>query len=629
MLAAFIKNSYLVLAMRILFAVYKVWYNSNWKNERRGIMSLDGIAMRALSHSLELTLRNGRIDKISQPNATSITMNIRANGANYKLYSTINPQSARVSLTSKQFNSPLTPPQFCMVLRKHIQGAIIENIQQIEWERMIAFSLRGRNEIGETTTFTLLFETMGKNSNIMLLDDHKTILDAIKRVGANTNNYRQFQPGIPYQMPPAQNKVALEDLTEANLTEQLIACGIHKTVSRALLSTVAGFGPQTVTEILVRANIPPDTRIEYLGEIDYAQIFKQCQMLLTINEARSWEPTLVYQDSEIIAFAPFKLVQYNTFRQEYCENMTDLLESYYEIRERQEIFHQKQTSLERIVRHEKERCEKKLQLQLDKIDELEYADSYRIKGELITTNLYRIKQGPLAEVENFYKEGMPLETIEMNPSKTPNENAQAFFKKYNKAKISAEKASIQAEKTTDELNYLSTIEDSIAQAQNDEDLVDIRLELEESGYAKHRPQSKNKKVKYVPSPTHLYIDGYHIYIGKNNHQNDYVTLKLGRNADLWFHTKDIHGAHVIVKSQRSYDGFSPEIIQKAAMLAAWFSKARFSAKVPVDYTLRKNVHKPSGAKPGMVIYTDQQTFYSTPDEHSIADLLTNTEVPNE
>ena len=592
-------------------------------------MSLDGIAMRALSHNLEETLRNGRIDKISQPNATSITMNIRANGSNYKLYSTINPQSARVSLTSKQFNSPLTPPQFCMVLRKHIQGAIIEDIKQVNWERMIAFSLRGRNEIGESTTFTLLFETMGKNSNIMLLDENKIILDAIKRVGANTNNYRQFQPGIPYQMPPAQNKIPLEKLTEATLTERLIESGLQKTINRALLNSIAGFGPQTTTEVLVRANISPDTRVEFLGEIDYNQIFKQCRALLSTSESRTWEPTLVYQESNIFAFAPFKLTQYNTFLQKSCNNMTDLLESFYEIRERQEIFQQKQTSLERIVRHEKERCEKKLQLQLDKIDELEFADSYRIKGELITTNLYRIKQGPIAEVENFYKEGMPLEKIEMNPSKTPNENAQAFFKKYNKAKISAEKASIQAEKTTNELNYLITIEDSIAQAQNDEDLVDIRLELEESGYAKRRVQAKNKKTKYTPTPIHLYIDGYHVYIGKNNHQNDYVTLKIGRNADLWFHTKDIHGAHVIIKSQRSYDGFSPEIIQKAAMLAAWFSKARFSAKVPVDYTLRKNVHKPSGAKPGMVIYTDQQTYYSTPDEQYVASLLELTEVPEE
>lgn len=592
-------------------------------------MSLDGIAMRALSHSLEDALDGGRIDKISQPNATSIVMTIRAKGKNQKLYATINPQSARVSLTKGQFESPLTPPQFCMVLRKHIQSAVIEKIYQMDWERMIAFDLRGRNEIGEVTTFTMIFETMGKNSNIILLDNEGTILDAIKRVGANTNTVRQFQPGIPFVMPPAQNKTPLEALTEDTLSTAFLNLGLQKTVSKALLQTVAGLGPQTVTELLVRANIAPDTRVEYLGEIDYAKLYRACLDLLETAERRSWTPTLVFDDKELFAFAPFALKQFSSFRQEERDDMMDLLEDFYAIREAQEIFGQKRTSLERIVRHEKERCEKKLTLQLEKIDELEFADDYRIKGELITANLYRIKQGPTAEVENFYKEGAPTEIIEMNPSRTPNENAQAFFKKYNKAKISAEKAALQAEKTSAELDYLSTIEDSLEQAQNDGDLLDVRLELEESGYAKHRAQQKNKKAKHAPQPTHLYIDGYEIFIGKNNHQNDYVTTKIGRNADMWLHTKDIHGAHVIIKAPRSYDGFSPDIIEKAAMLAAYFSKARYSAKVPVDFTLRKNVHKPSGAKPGMVIYTDQQTFYSTPDEPLVNDMLTHIEAPKE
>ncbi len=592
-------------------------------------MSLDGIAMRALAHSLEQSLLGGRIDKISQPNATSIVMTIRAQGTNHKLYATINPQSARVSLTQQQFNSPLTPPQFCMVLRKHIQGATIEAIHQMEWERMIAFALRGRNEIGEVTTFNMIFETMGKNSNIVLLDNNNNILDAIKRVGANTNQLRQFQPGIPFVMPPAQNKIPLDSLTEESLSESFLSIGLQKMVSKALLQTVAGLGPQTVTELLVRANIAPDTRVEYLGEIDYSKLFRACQDLLKTAQERTWSPTLVFDDKDIFAFAPFTLKQFDSFHQETRPNMTLLLEDFYAIKEHQEIFSQKRTSLERIVRHEKERCEKKLALQLEKIDELEFADDYRIKGELITANLYRIKQGPTAEVENFYKEGAPTEIIEMNPSRTPNENAQAFFKKYNKAKISAEKAALQADKTSAELDYLSTIEDSLMQAQNDDDLLDVRLELEESGYAKHRAQGKNKKTKHAPQPTHLFIDGYELYIGKNNHQNDYVTVKIGRNADMWLHTKDIHGAHVIIKAPRSYDGFSPEIIEKAAMLAAYFSKARYSAKVPVDFTLRKNVHKPSGAKPGMVIYTDQQTFYSTPDEASINELLTHTQAPKE
>ena len=592
-------------------------------------MSLDGIAMRALAQDLASQLAGGRIDKITQPSAHAMTMSVRAGGHNHKCYATINPQSARVSLTKQTFESPQTPPQFCMVMRKHIQGAVIEAIHQVDWERMIAFDLRGRNEIGEETTFTLLFELMGKNSNIVLIDDHGTILDAIKRVGMGTNNYRQFQPGIPYQMPPAQHKHPLDTLDEATLTEAMLDAGLQKTASKALLASVAGFGPQTVTELLVRANIAPDTRVEYLGEIDYSRLYQQCDKLRTMAEEESWQPTLAYHGREIVAFAPFALEQLASYHQESRPSMTTMLEDYYEIKEHQELFQQKRTSLERIVRHEKERCEKKLQLQLEKVDELEHADEWRIKGELITANLYRIKKGPTAEVENFYKDGAPVERIEMNPSKTPNENAQAFFKKYNKAKVSAEKAAVQAEKTSDELEYLRTIEDSLEQAQNTDDLVDVRLELEEAGYAKRHAQTRGKKAKHAPAPTHLYLDGYEVYIGKNNHQNDYVTQKIGRNADLWLHTKDIHGAHVIVKANRSYDGFTPEVIEKAAELAAWFSKARYSAKVPVDTTLRKNVHKPSGAKPGMVIYTDQQTIFVTPDEAAVEAMLTHTEAPQD
>ena len=398
-------------------------------------MSLDGIAMRALAQDLKTKLSGGRIDKISQPSATTMTMGVRAGGHNHKCYATINPQSARVSLSRKSFESPQTPPQFCMVLRKHIQGAVIEDIRQVDWERMIAFDLRGRNEIGEETTFTLLFELMGKNSNIMLLGADGTILDAIKRVGMGTNNYRQFQPGIPYQMPPAQNKLALDALDETSLAEALLEQGLSKTASKALLSTIAGLGPQTVTELLVRANIAPDTRVEFLGEIDYHRLWQQCSGLLARCAGADWQPTLVYRGREIFAFAPFALEQFTAFHQETRPYMTTMLEDFYEIKEEQELFSQKRTSLERIVRHEKERCEKKLALQLEKVDELEHADSWRIKGELLTANLYRIKQGPSAEVENFYKDGAPLETIEMNPSKTPNENAQGYFKKYNKAKL--------------------------------------------------------------------------------------------------------------------------------------------------------------------------------------------------
>lgn len=590
-------------------------------------MSLDGIATRALAQELDQKLSGGRIDRIAQPDAHTMTIGVRAGGKNHKLYATINPQSARLSLTDSQYKSPLTPPQFCMVMRKHLQSAIIDSISQIDWERIIAMQVHGRNEIGELVHMTLIFELMGKNSNIILVSQEGRILDAMKRAGANTNKFRQLQPGLDYVAPPAQNKLALEGLTMEALSERILNGGLQKKINNALLQTVAGIGPQTAVEILIRCGISPDTRVDYLGEIDYGRIFGQCSRLLACAREAAWQPTLVTQGREVIAFAPFALTQFANLHSEKLADMTALLERYYSDREAQQRFDQKRSGLERIVRKERERCEKKLSLQLSKIDELEGAEKWRIYGELLTASLYRVKQGTQAVVPNFYEEGSPDVQIPMEPTLTPNENAQRYFKRYNKAKVGAEKASVQAEKTSQELNYLTGIEESLADAMTDDDLLDIRLELEEQGYAKRRQSSRSKEKAHAPRPIHLFVDGYEVFVGKNNHQNDYVTTKLGRGGDLWMHTKDIHGAHVIIKAGGQGRVFSDDIIRKGAMLAAWFSKARFSAKVPVDYTLRKFVHKPSGAKPGMVIYTDQQTFFTTPREEEVEALLKLTEEP--
>lgn len=584
-------------------------------------MSLDGIAIRTLTQELSSTLKNGRIDKITQPDVTSLVLSIRAQGANHKLYLTILPQSARAALTEAVFQGMQTPPQFCMVLRKHLQGAVIEHISQDHWDRIIHFRLRGRNEIGEVTTFKFVLEIMGKNSNIILLNHDHIILDAMKRVGANTNKFRQLQPGLSYVEPPKQDKLSLEALTLENLSERLIDQGMQKTLSKALLNTISGLGPQTIREMIIRSGLNEDTRIEYLGALDYQKILVQLQALIEMSQKQQWQPTLVLNNREALAFAPFHLSQFESFPQKSFESMSKLVETYYAQKEQEDRFNQKKSSLHKILRHEIDRCEKKLTLQLEKVDDLDNAEQYRIYGELLTANLYRIKQGTHASVENFYKEGSPEEIIELNPTKTPNENAQAFFKKYNKAKIGAEKAAIQAEKSQEELSYLQSILDSLETALNDNDLVDIRIELENAGYAKRRYQAKGKEKKYIPSVSKVVIDGYDVYVGKNNQQNDYVTTKIGRNADLWLHTKEIHGAHVIVKAKQNIDGFSNQVIESAALLAAWFSKGKFGANIPVDYTLRKNVHKPSGAKPGMVIYTDQQTCYVTPEETVINQLL--------
>lgn len=576
-------------------------------------MSLDGIAMAALTKEMSEKLTEGRIDKISQPNNQTLTFQVRVDGQNKKILASINPQNTRLVITKETFDNPQQPPLFCMVLRKHLQNALISEVEQIERERMIRFTCLGRNEIGEPTKVFLLFELMGKNSNIILLNEENTILSAMRLVGAHTNAYRQIQPGLDYVMPPAQNKQNIETLTEEGLIEHLLEQPNTRTVKKALMNILAGFGPQSIAELLERSHIEADTRLEFLGQIDYQNIFSNLQQLVQTIQTGNWQPTLIRHHGVPVAFAPFELHQFEMEKHESYDSMSELLEAYFTDKERNERFEQKKNALERILRHEKERCEKKYAIQLETIEKVDTVEIYRIYGELLTANLYQIKQGKEATVLNFYDENKPI-VIEMNPELTPNDNAQKYFKIYNRAKKGAEKATLQAEITAQELDYIASISEGLENAKTFEDIAEIRKEMAASEYVKAQPQKRKKKVENTPKPLILETEGYTLYIGKNNIQNDYVTLKIGRNKDMWLHTKDIHGAHVIIKAP--HDGeFSDAILEIAAEIAAYYSKGRQSNQVPVDYTLRKYVHKPSGAKPGMVIYTDQTTVYVKPNDH--------------
>lgn len=590
-------------------------------------MSLDGIAVRALAQELNDRLRGGRIDKISQPSHTLTVLNIRKDKETLSLLASINPQNVRLAITAERYSNPPQPPLFCMVLRKHLTGALVREVHQVDWERIIAITFDGRNEIGEAASYTLLAELMGKSSNIMLLDSENTILDAARRVGAGANKYRQIQPGLPYVGPPAQNKTPVDVLDEETLTEAIVSAPDTIPLRKLLLSTVAGIGPQTVQNLLYAAGIDGDAGNNYLGEIDYQRLFEAVHNLARRAETKTWEPTLVHDGKKPIAFAPFPLLAFSD-QSSKCATMSELLEAYYSSKEQLERFEQKKNSLHKILHQEISRCQKKLGLQLDKIYEAESAETYRLYGELITANLYQIKQGESATVPNFYEPDTPLLTIKLDPTLTPNENAQRYFKKYNKAKAGAQKASEQAEQTKSELNYLQSIAQSLEQTATFDDLRDIRRELEEAGYKKRKERLPKGSKEPVAKPLHIIYDDFDIFVGKNNRQNDQLTMKMARGADLWLHTKDIHGAHVIIRHKRNQD-FPPAVIEKAAELAAWFSKAKGSAQVPVDMTYKKYVHKPNGARPGMVIYTDQQTVFVTPREENLLPLISQAKTTTE
>lgn len=587
-------------------------------------MSLDGIAIHALADELHQQLSGGRIDKIQQPDASTILLSVRQPGRNDKLLLSSNAQTARIGITHAVKNNPVQPPLFCMVLRKHLEGSKIIEIRQVGWERIIQIVCEGYDELGEKATRVLIGEFMGKHSNLILVNPQtNAILDSARRLGVEMSQYRQVLPGLPYIAPPPQNKRPLPELTQEELIAFFLDAPSSQSLKKILLNHIAGFGPQTAAEIIQRSGLHPDDRVDFLGQYDYDRIWQQILWLRELLAQKAYQPTLVEDGKKAVAFAPFPLQQFAQYQQQQLDSMSQLVEQFIGRKEQANLLAQRSGDLERIINREIERCEKKLALQLEKVQEGENAEHFKIWGELLTANLYQIQQGESAEVVNYYNPDQQLLTIPMQANLTPNENAQKYFKKYAKAKAGAQQSIIQAEHTQDELNYLDSIKNSLRNAQSPEDLQDIRLELEAAQYVKARLTKQNKKNKKEPvfKPLVLHYNDIEILVGKNNVQNDYVTTRLARNNDLWFHAKDIPGSHVIIRNHQEQRQLTQEVLDFAAHLAAYFSKSRYSALVPVDYTLKRYVHKPNGAKPGRVIYENQKTIYITPDEEAIQEIL--------
>ena len=486
-------------------------------------MSLDGLAIKKLAFELKEKLLGGKIDKLAQPNSQTLTFQVRVNNENKRMLASINPQNARLVITNERFENPPAPPLFVMVMRKHLQNAQIADIRQIDNERMIEFLLDGRNEVGEKTSFSLVFELMGKNSNIILRTPDDVILDAIRKVGINTNAYRQIQPGLSYIMPPSQEKLDPFTLDEETLEKHLLSLQPTWTLKKALLATLAGFGPQSILELICRAGLKDDERIEFLGQGDYRAIYLALEKLKADFFENAWQAEWVMEDDTPFAFAPFTLTQYASYKKEIFDDLSTLLERYYHTKEVKERFKQRQDAIKRIIRHEIERCEKKYALQLETIDKKDQFEPYRIYGELLTANLWRIdKKASEVILENFYDDNKPI-TIPLNTELTPNDNAQSYFKRYNRAKKGAEQASLHAKATEEELNYLATILDNLLMAEKNEELSQIREELAQSGYVKKESAKKKKKEDTLTLTPYEY-QSYDIFVGKNNLQNDYLTL---------------------------------------------------------------------------------------------------------
>lgn len=591
-------------------------------------MPFDGLVMSAIARELADQLTGGRVDKIQQPSPNEVILNIHTREkGKQKLLISANARDARIHLTSSSYVNPITPPIFCMVLRKHLEGGRIRSVEQVDLERVLKLTIDSRDELGRPGEKLLFCEVMGKHSNILLVDpDSNLIVDGIHRYSHSVSRYREVLPNRPYLPPPKQNKLDPRQLSEDRFRTSLLEENLlDSSVANILLQKIAGIGPQTCRELVIRASLPIDYKLDHCGEYELAQLWNQIKYLADMIEKSNFEPTLLLDKrGNPLDFAALNLSHIKAFIREKA-SMSNVLDQYFIKITNTRILEGYKQSLLQTIRKETGRLEKKIILHQKSLKSAENADKYRIFGELITANLYQLEQGSEARVQNFYDPDAKEIIIAMDPSLTPSQNAQSYFKKYLKAKNTRDSVTLQLEQALTELAYLEAVETAVLQALDMADLTEIRLELEEQAYLKPKPspgRAKANKEQARPRPlSFVSSEGYTILVGKNNKQNDYLTLRLAAEEDIWLHTKDIPGSHVIIRC--STVGKVPDqTLLEAANLAAWHSKARHSGKVPVDYTSKKYVRKPKGAKPGMVIYENQRTIYVIPSEEQI-DKLTS------
>lgn len=576
-------------------------------------MAMDGFSVLALTDEINSVLKGSKVDKIQQTEHDELLISFFGACGGRKLRLTANPSVARVTLTDDKKQSPQTAPLFCMLLRKHLSGARLISVAQPDFERIMVLTFDGINEFGERCEKKLYAELMGRHSNIILTDSNNKIIDSIKHVDFSVSSVRQILPGLTYEAPPAQDKLNPLDCDLNDICEALKKADGKEKVDKAVMSSFRGVSPLLAREICFNAFSTCD---KFLAELDFSQILdlaKACYNLFKSAKEKELSPCyLLRQDTKKpFEFCAFKIEQYGTSAETvFGDSMSEIVESFYKERDKKERITHKSAKLVKTVSTNIERCAKKLANQTAELDDTKNMEKFKEFGELITANLYRIQRGEkCAVVENFYGENETV-SIPLDERLTPPENAQRYFKKYAKAKNAKSELTNQIEKAKAELSYLESVEEELGKAENEKDLAEISEELYEQGYL--RRQEKDKRKREISKPMEFKTeDGFTVLVGKNNKQNDILTLKTAKNSDLWFHTKDIHGSHVILRYEHGKE-FSDAAILEAARLAAKYSKAKNSENVPVDYTLVKFVKKPSGAKPGMVIYTDNKTVYVTP-----------------
>ena len=579
-------------------------------------MAFDGIMIRSIIDELNDKIVGGRIDKVYQPESDEIILGIRSFGVGCKLLLTANPSHPRLQLTERSRENPPEPPLFCMVLRKHIQSGKILEITQPSFERIVNIKIEALNEMGDYTIKTLVLEIMGRHSNLILIDENNTILECARHVSFDKSSVRQVLPGKEYVLPPSQDKTDTLTLDEDNFAKVLAAKQSDKAFA-AIYKGFTGISPVIADEICHNADVASEKPAGTLTEDEKARIYRAFSDIVEKIKNSDFKPQMVINDDKIVDFVPFDLNIFKLLQKRIYDTPSKLTEDYYATRDLVYRMNQKTHDLRRLITQNIERCVKKRSIQQKELRSIENREQLKLCGELITANIYAIKQGmTTVKLQNYYSEEQEFVEVELDGSLTPAENAQKYFKRYNKAKRTLAALEEQTAANDEELAYLETVLNSVNNCENEQDIKEIRKELRDQGYIKKDGSKKDRKTGKKSAPLHFVSsDGFDIFVGKNNTQNDELTLKTAHSTDIWFHTKNIPGSHVIVIS-RGMD-VPDATLTEAATLAAYYSKAQESSMVPVDYTPRKNVHKPNGAKPGFVIYTTNKTAYITPSKDAV------------
>ncbi len=573
-------------------------------------MPFDGIVTANVAQELNSLIGGGRIDKIYQPAPDEIVLSVHKQKEKYKIFLTSNSSDARVQIVPETPPNPEQPPAFCMLLRKHIGGAKISEVRQVDAERIIEFSIDAFNELGYQVTKKLIVEIMGKYSNISLVDAEKgRIIDSIKKISFDVNRYRQLLPGMPYIYPPKQDKLSFADLKE-NEFMQAAETSIQA-ASKTIMNTVMGFSGLAASEICALAGIDGDKGWSSLSEEEKQAVWKVLETKVKdIKEGRFDPCVWIDADGAPVDYHSFDHPDYSQgYKTLHFETIGEAEEYYYSTKRSTNRVKQRSQDLEKVIKTSLDKLYLKKQRLGEDLIQAESADEYSLRGELLFAGLHNVKPGLSSiTVENYYN-GEEIE-IKLDPRLSPSENAQKYYKKYNKLKTAVIEKTVQLEATDKEIDYLESVALLLERAEGFDDISDIRLELANGGYIKRRGLPKKAKESSAAPHAFESSEGFKIFAGRNNIQNDKLTLKTAGSKDIWFHTKGFHGTHVILFTE----GRTPSeaSLFEAASIAAYYSKGKQSENVPVDYCLVKHVRKPAGAKPGMVIYDHNKTLYVNP-----------------